>query len=243
MLDRAMPGEPKHTSPSAEVDSQSTAPEADDKQTSMDVAFVTDDHPSHGGHQSKSACFAPRDDVPIRFVRRPQSVHKSRARLILPIGVAGVIVAIIVGSLLQREEPHTVTEVAQQISEIVLRTSDRPGVDDGGPLGPLWIAAREIDMQTAKLTDVRVRAGQVRLAAREGQLIIDPKANTISFTLKNVVLVKVPERGEDADASQTMMDMDTFIIGPVPYKRRIIADGHPAAEGSIPRHLAGVQTE
>lgn len=180
----------------------------------------------------------------IRLSRAaPATVSKTRARLIVPMGIAGVIAAIIISSLLQTEEPHTVAEVVRQVREIAMRTSERPGVEDGGPLGPMWIAARDVDVRTGTLTAVRLRAGQVRLAAREGRIIVDPSESTISFSLEHVVMFRVPGGATDAEFGDSIMELDSFVLGPVPYKRRIVADGHPAGERNPPKHLAGVRPE
>jgi len=159
-------------------------------------------------------------------------------------GLAGAIVAIVIGVLLHQEEPQTVSEVMRQVRDIVLQRSDRPGVEDGGALGSLWISAQDADVMTGTLIGVRVRAGDVRLAARESRLIVDPDENTISFALDDVVFFRVPgNRINDASEQQSIMELDTFVIGPLPYKRRIVQDGHPAGDPAVRGHLAGAASD
>lgn len=146
---------------------------------------------------------------------------------------------------MQPRQPQTITEVARQVSEIVLRSSDRRGVEDGGPVGPLWIAARTANEMNGTFADMQVRAGHIRLAARGGRLIVDPDENTISFALEQVVLVRIPDGRAEAESEpefgQSIMEFETFVLGPVPYKPRIVDDGHPAGKRASPGRLAGVQ--
>lgn len=189
---------------------------------------------------------AARPDPPARQSRAAPAaatVSNTRARLVVPMGIAGVLAAIIISSLFQTEEPHTVSEVVRQIREIALRTSDKPGVEDGGPLGLMWIAASDIDVLTGTMNQVRVRAGEVRLAARDGRVIADPEENTISFSLEDVVLFHLPRGSADAEPDHSVTELDSFVLGPIPYKRRIVADGHPAGRRESPKHLAEVQPE
>jgi len=175
--------------------------------------------------------------------RTPKSASRSRAWLIVPMALAGLLVAVLIVFLVRSESPHNVSEVTWNIRDIVLQRSDRPGVEDGGAFGPLWISAREADPTTGKLTDVRIRAGHVRLAARTGQIVVDSQDNTISFALESIVFMRVPMDAGSSAGGETISELESYVIGPVPYRRRIIEDGHPAGGRSIPEHMAGVSID
>jgi hypothetical protein len=186
----------------------------------------------------------PPKPTPMRL-RGPASASSARSRmwLIVPIGLAGIIVASIVAWTARPLPAHTVSEVTREIRQIVLHRSERPGVEDGGPFGEWWIAAREADAFTGTFAEFRLRTDRMRVAAKTAKLHVDPQANTISFALADVVIVRLPASRAATEGDHFVVELESLMLGPIPYPRRITPDGHPAARREPQPQLAGAQTE
>jgi hypothetical protein len=168
----------------------------------------------------------------------------SRAWLLVPFAVAGLAVALAAAWLVNANRPQPVTGVARDIKAIVLSRSATPGLEDGGAIGPWWVSAAGVDDRTNTFHVFRLRSGELRVAAKTARLVIDPEANTISFDLRDVVILRVPERPRDGgdDAEQGLARLDTYLLGPAPYGRRIVHDSALRDAHAQPR-LAGAGSE
>lgn len=152
----------------------------------------------------------------------------SRAWLILPVIGLGVVVAVISAFLATRPDAHTVSQVHREVRRILLHQSTQPDVEDGGAIGPWWVAASSVDEMTGEFRNFRLRSGPLRLAAETAILHVSPEANAISFELKDVVFTAVPD---SAATDPSLVRLDEYILGPAPYQRPIVRDdsGHTGA--------------
>lgn len=171
-------------------------------------------------------------DHPFDSLHKPK--RPSRAWLLLPVLGIGLLVASLIVLWWEPPPQQSVSNVTRQIREIALAKSPKPGLDDGGPIGPLWVTAGQVDPVTGVFRNFHVRSGQMLMAADTARLIVDPVTDTFQFELQNVVFTRVP----DSDAPEVehhVLEMEYHTLGPVPYGMDIVADQHVVG----PRDLDG----
>jgi hypothetical protein len=136
---------------------------------------------------------------------------------------SALVLSIMMGvALLRGKEAQTVSQVTAEIRDIILQPSI-DGFDNGGIIGPWHVAATHYDERTRQFHDFRLRSGAINLAASRATLTIDATRDSFSFTLHDVVIMRVPSEHEKNDAQQ-LIPLKSFLLGPAKYHRRIIAD-------------------
>lgn len=166
--------------------------------------------------------------------RNTSASSASPLRLLLYVALGGVGVAALAVAVVIAMSPkpaRTVSEVEREFSRILLTKSERPDVEDGGPMGPWWVAATSFDPSIGAFTGFRLNGGTVRLAAREARLIIDPDEGTFRFDLRDVVLTSSPDSRQPGDVIVT--DLPQYTLGPAPLRGRIVRDASPYRSPSI----------
>jgi hypothetical protein len=163
-------------------------------------------------------------------VSHRSSKDAARARLVLPVAGAGLIIAC--AGLLLRGTPerHTVSQVARMIQETALASSEPDAPPEAGILGPWLITAERIDPVNGHLLNFRLQSGQMMIAAMSARIAIDPENDTFSFEMWNVVYTRVPEPREENQKAFTHA-LEHYVLGPAPYKFDIVADGAGALAG------------
>jgi hypothetical protein len=178
--------------------------------------------------------------------------NRGRGRLVVPVVAAGLLAALLAVWLAQSRpsgpaaSQHTVSGVAREIRRLALHRSSTPGLEDGGAIGTWWIFASSVDDMTNTFHDFRLRAGSggrsgagLQLAARTAILIIDSDANTVSFDLRDVVVLSLP--GKDGGAADGgLVKLESFLLGPATYRRNIRPDPVPRFQPPASSRLAGV---
>jgi hypothetical protein len=139
----------------------------------------------------------------------------------------GIVVACLAVLLAARGETRTVSQVRSDIQQIALLRSTGPHRDDGGPVGPWWIAASTVDPDSGQLRNFRLSSGQMQVAARTARIVIDPEADTFSFELIDVAFTRVPEPDEEV-ADHYVLALDHHVLGPAPYGINIIGESDKA---------------
>ncbi|MCZ6834145.1 MAG: hypothetical protein O7G85_00070 [Planctomycetota bacterium] len=177
---------------------------------------------------------------PFQVSRRP----KSRARFILPIVLIGLIAAIPIVMMRSMPSDYSEAEILRSIHATALRQSEKPGVPNGGPLGPWWISASEADPISGEFRDFSITTETMIIAARMARVEIDPFEDTFVIDMEGVVMTRF-KKGDDAEEYQ-LVDMDHFRLGPAPFGIDIRADaGRSRPDGSSrttnTSPLAGVQ--
>jgi hypothetical protein len=148
----------------------------------------------------------------------------ARARLILPVAGAGVLIACGLVLLRQTPEQHTVSQVKRALRERIL-TAPRPGAPAGaGELGPWRIRAADYDALSGSFTNLRVESGPVMLSASAAELLVDASSDSITFELRDVVYTRIPQDREDGDADAFVHELAQYRLGPIPYDLDIIPD-------------------
>jgi hypothetical protein len=157
-----------------------------------------------------------------------QQSHSARTwrhrRWVIPT-VAAVVLAVLMGAgLLRSNEPQTVSQVRAEIYGIILHQRGDGWMDHGGIIGPWHVAAVSLDHDTGELRDFRLLSRLINLGAARAKLTIDARRDTFSFELREVVIMRVPDT-RDATADQShLVPLDSFILGPAKYHRRIVPD-------------------
>ncbi|TVQ53599.1 MAG: hypothetical protein EA377_07650 [Phycisphaerales bacterium] len=163
--------------------------------------------------------------------------------LLLPALLAGCLVG---GGLLLLARPApqmTADEVRREIIGLLLHKSRTPGLEDGGQLGPWWVAARSVDPETDEFLNFRMRSGSLRLAADRAALRIYPENDAIDFLLTGVVLTVLPDGPIDRRGESYLLDLDQYVLGPFPYRMKILSDETMEGDDPILPSLARVQDD
>lgn len=169
----------------------------------------------------------------LNMTEQSQPISKrrkiSRARLILPIAGAGLLMACSYILISSSREKYSEAAVLRTIHEVVLHKSQRPGVADGGLIGPWWISASRVDPISGTLYDFSLASGQMVIAAKYADLEIDAYEDTFSFNLHGVVLTRIPGEFEDVGEA-FLIEYEQYLLGPAPFGADIIPDA-----GTAPR--------
>jgi hypothetical protein len=167
---------------------------------------------------------------------RPATEGRSFKRLLFPGALALLFLALLVAWVGPvSSETITVSELTRRIREIALRGTGEAGVEQGGEIGPWWIAADSGDPVTGEFANFRLSSGSLHLAAKTAMLHVDPDANTISFDMSNVVFASIPvRRVDDVDEEHFLHRVDQYTLGPAPVGFEIAADGRSNPSGSSP---------
>ena len=152
------------------------------------------------------------------------SKDASRARLVLPVAAAGVVVACVCLLLRGPPEKHTVSQVARMIRETALASNEPDAPLEAGILGPWLITAERVDPVNGHLLSFRLKSGQMLIAATSARIDIDPEADTFSFEMWDVVYTRVPDPKEENQDAYTYT-LEHYVLGPAPYRFDIVADG------------------
>ena len=165
----------------------------------------------------------------------------SRGWLIAPIAGAGLFVACLI-VLLTRDSPsESVHSVRGKISEIILHRSTKPGVDNGGPIGPWWVSASDVDQETGAFRNFRISTENLHIAAETAELTIDPINDSFSFTLKDIVLVDLEDMNKD-EQSTGLQTMASHTLGPIEYGVDIVEGEPPGDSKDEAPTVAGAPT-
>jgi hypothetical protein len=176
---------------------------------------------------------APRE-APATTPRLRNRIPKSpsRLRLLLPIALLGVVVALTVGIVKHQTKTVAVSDVIRNVRDLALQPS-RPGeVRPGGRLGDWWIAADAGDPLTGELRNFQLQSGDLNLAAARAVLKVDPERDAVTFELFDVTYLSTPyiARGEDApDTANYLHTMESFTLGPRRLGYDIVPDAQHAA--------------
>jgi hypothetical protein len=135
----------------------------------------------------------------------------------------GLLVAGVAAYLHGPARGRTVSEVKRDIHRLALRESDVSGRDDGGMIGPWWVAASSLDPATGRLVDFRLSSGVMELAARTAAVVIDAEQDTVGFDLTDVVFTRVPD-AEANGPDHHLLRLEHHVLGPVPYGADIVPD-------------------
>ena len=176
------------------------------------------------------------------------SKRPSRARFILPIGGVGLFIACIFALVSGTKKSFGEAEVIRSIHSIALYRSEKPGVANGGPLGPWWISATSVDPVSGKLHDFSISTGTMIIAARTAMIDLDSEADTFAFDLEDVVMTLIPNSREP-DTEEILVTREHYRLGPAPFGANIVPDGGAAPRPNPNRApperspLAGVQDD
>ncbi|MHC4908110.1 MAG: hypothetical protein ACYTF9_00115 [Planctomycetota bacterium] len=147
--------------------------------------------------------------------------RRSNAWLILPVLALGIIAACALALFRMNTPVRTISEVTREVAALALHRGES-GQEDGGTLGPWWITASSIDPASGFLLDFRVSSGQLHIAAGSAHILVDAERDAFSFQLYEVVVTRVPDGGEAADAY--LVTLDEHLLGPIPYGVDIVPD-------------------
>jgi hypothetical protein len=142
---------------------------------------------------------------------------------------SGLFLGCIIAVVSSADPRVTVNEVVEEIHGIALRRAERPGVEDGGLIGPWWVTASGVDPQTGRLLAFRIRSGDLRVAARSASLIVDADADTFTFELNDVVMTRFPDSGA-ANGSGGLLALEHHVLGPIAYGTEIEPDAIPSRQ-------------
>lgn len=158
---------------------------------------------------------------------------KSRAWLVLPMLGFGLLAACLIVLWWEAPARETASSIQRRFREIALAKSIRPGLDDGGAIGPWWVTASEVDPITGVFHNFNVRSGSILMAAKRARLDVDPSTDTFQFELFNVSFMKVPDVDEVPVVEHTLLEIEHHTLGPVPYGMDIVPDQHVAPSSLI----------
>lgn len=145
-------------------------------------------------------------------------------RWIAPVAGSVLLSALMGAGLLRSNEPQTVSQVRAEIYGIILYQRGDSWMDHGGIIGPWHVAAASLDHETGELRDFRLVSNSINLGAARARLMIDVKRDTFSFELREVVIMRVPDTRDAAPDENHLIPLDSFILGPAKYHRRIVPD-------------------
>ena len=143
-----------------------------------------------------------------------ESPPKLPVGLIIRVGTVAVVLVAVVLLISGSRETRSVTEVIDEIHALALRPPD------GGLLGPWWVSALSYDAEASRLRDFKIDCEPVHLAARSARVVVNHTTDTFHFEMWDVIVVRAPEDGEEGD----LLDMDRYILGPIPYGIDIVPD-------------------
>ncbi|UCD76468.1 MAG: hypothetical protein JSV91_05995 [Phycisphaerales bacterium] len=171
--------------------------------------------------------------------------RRSKARLIIPVAVAGLTVGLVTTVFRNAEPSMTVSEVRRAIRQIALRQSDRTEQRQGGSIGPWWVAADDCaDPLAGEFVNFRLSSGNMQIAAKRAMLHVDPRADTIRFEMWNVVFARAPYTMRNQQSADHFLHrMDHYVLGPAPWEGDIIPDAGNGAEGDGTLPLVDATTE
>lgn len=147
----------------------------------------------------------------------------ARAWLIAPVAGAGLFMACLVILATRQPPSETVNEVRTKITDTLLHRSTKPGVENGGPIGPWWVSASEVDSEIGTFHNLRITSNQLHIAAEAADLTIDPVNDTFTFELRQVVLFNLDDV-KAADDSTAMRTIPEYSLGPIEYGVDIVND-------------------
>lgn len=158
-----------------------------------------------------------------------------RFRLLIPICLLGVCAGMLAVMMGGEESFTTVSQVTRSIRQRILFGSDAYDYEQGGQIGPWWIAADTGDELTGEYTNFRLQSKDLHLAAKRALLVVDPIEDTICFELTEVVFMRTPTGYDgEPEGEQFLHTTDFYTLGPVPYGEDIVSDGDiSAAQPSI----------
>lgn len=157
------------------------------------------------------------------FEHLEKARRRSRAWMILPVLGIGLLAASLVVLWWEPPQKQSVSEVTRQFRDIAMAKSPKPGLDDGGPIGPWWVTATDVDPVTGVFLNVHVRSGSMLIAADTARLVIDPATDTFQLELHDVVFTRVPD-GDNPELKHHVLELDHHTLGPVPYGMDIVPD-------------------
>lgn len=146
--------------------------------------------------------------------------------VVVRVGVALSAVALVVVLINGSHKTQTVSEVIDEIHAIALAEPH------GGVIGRWWVSAAGVDSGNGRLQSFKVECGPVHIAARSARVIVNPLDDTFKFEMWDVVMVRL-----DKDEESIPVDMDRYVLGPLPYNVDIVADKKTATV----RSLTGVE--
>lgn len=168
--------------------------------------------------------------------KSPRTANSKRW-LILP-GMGAIAMIAIGLALLKLNQPTaTVAQVKQELREIALRTSESGMLDNGGAVGPWWIAANDVNPFTDEFTELRVRSGDMLIAARSAILSVDPQRDTFAFELRDVVFTRIL-KDEQLPGGDALWHLEAHTLGPAPWGIDIIEGGPGDSIPELPEALA-----
>lgn len=160
---------------------------------------------------------------------------RSRVWLVLPVLGFGLLAACLLVLWWEPPARESVSSIHRHFREIALSKSPRPGVDDGGAIGPWWVTASEVDPVTGVFHNFHVRSGPILMAARTARLEVDPGTDTFQFELFNVSFTSVPDSDVNPPVDHTLLQLEHHTLGPVPYGMDIVPD-----QNAAPASLTGL---
>ncbi len=146
-----------------------------------------------------------------------QSSDRFPTRHVLRIGAVVLVVSIVAFLINSSREKRAVSEVIDEIHEIAL---DEP---QGGLIGRWWVSAAGVDPDTGRLQAFKLECGPIHIAARSARVIVNHHTDSFQFEMWDVVMARVPERGEPED-QDSLRVLDRFVLGPLPYTTDIVPD-------------------
>lgn len=178
--------------------------------------------------------------------RQAPLTGRSRARFILPIAGTGLLIACVVVITLSLRPSYGESEILRSIHGIALSRSQKPGVPDGGPLGPWWISATRLDPISGTLHDFSITSDTMIIAAESARIEVDAFDDTFSIDMNMVVLTRLPGETPD-EVEQQLVQYDHYRLGPASFDVDISPNAGrlPPREPAPPLEtspLAGIQS-
>jgi hypothetical protein len=146
-----------------------------------------------------------------------QSSARFPTRRVVRIGTVFLVVSVVAFLISSSREKRAVSEVIDEIHEIAL---DQP---QGGLIGRWWVSAAGVDPDTGRLESFKLECGPIHIAARSARVIVNHNSDSFQFEMWDVVMARVPERGEPED-QESLRVLDRFVLGPLPYTTDIVPD-------------------
>lgn len=175
---------------------------------------------SHGS-QTAVATMSDTENMPARHAT---SARRRHWRWSAPLVGVLLLTALMGTGMLRSQDPQTISQVREEIHNILLNKNGDSFWDHGGVIGPWHVAASSLDERTGELRDFRLTSGSINLGASRARLTIDASRNTFSFELREVVIVNVPSQRDDDATARHLIPLDSFILGPAKYHRKIAPD-------------------
>lgn len=141
----------------------------------------------------------------------------TRARLVLPLFLAGVAIAgfgLLLRSMTPREA--SASAVRKEISRVI---------DRRGTIGPFYLQAESFDPARGEFTNFHAETDDLMIGARRAVLHVNAATDTVQFELFSATILRVPE----GDADAPVMSQDRYILGPFEWKLDIVDDDGPVS--------------